>query len=340
MGCLKIDWYEQKLNREMFHEFREHILQYDCVGIFSHVRPDGDCLGAQISLSIWLEENGVRVIAFNDDEVPQYLEWMTAWFSVEPSDEELAAQCDAFVVLDGNAPDRFGSYVTFQNRFPRPSYMIDHHPDPVDAFDLAVCDPSASSTCELIHRLFHEHDPEQIDGRVARALYTGILTDTGSLQYDSVTPDTVEAVADLLRRGGFRPNEVVEKVFSNRTPKQMKLLSLALESIELYENNQIAIMCVTPEMLHKTHTTHDDCEGFVNYPLSIGGVKAAILMKDLGDNGVKMSLRSRSDLDVNEWARKLSGGGHKKASGAWHPGPLEEAVHEVVRIGSNQLKIT
>lgn len=338
VSFLKIDLYEQKLKREMFKKFRKEILEYDCVGIFSHIRPDGDCIGAQVALALWLEKNGVRVLAFNDDGVPTYLDFIGSYFPVEESDEELAAQCDAFVVLDGNAPERFGSYVTCQDHFPRPGYMIDHHPDPVDAFHLSICDSSASSTCELIHRLYHEHDPDQIDGDVARALYTGILTDTGSLQYDSVSPETVEAVADLLRRGGFRPNEVVEQVFSNRNPRQLKLLSLALDTIQLFESNQIAIMYVTPEMLEKTHTTNGDTEGFVNYPLSISGVKAAILMKDLGSSGVKMSLRSKSDLDVNLWARKLNGGGHKKASGAWHPGPLQDTIHDVVRIGAIQLK--
>ena len=322
----------------MFQEFRKRILQFESVGVYSHVRPDGDCIGAQIGLCLWLEKSGVRAMAFNDDPVPRNLQWLADYFRVEQADEELAAQCDAFVVLDGNAPERFGSYAQFQGRHPRPTFMIDHHPDPVDAFDLSICDPSASSTCELIHRLIHQHGPDQIDGGIARALYTGIITDTGSLQFDSVTPETVETVADLLRRGGFKPNEVIERIYSNRAIRQLKLLGLALKTIQLHANNQIAVMCVTPDMLSQTQTTNDDSEGFVNYPLSLAGVKAAILFKDLGSQGVKMSLRSRSELDVNEWARKLNGGGHKKAAGAWHPGPLEDAIEDVVEIGENQLK--
>jgi phosphoesterase RecJ-like protein len=107
-------------------------------------------------------------------------------------------------------------------------------------------------------------------------------------------------------------------------------------TIELFENNQIAIMYVTQEMLNETNTTSDDCEGFVAYPLSVSGIKAAVLFKAL-DGGVKMSLRSKSDVDVNIWARKIGGGGHKKASGAWHPGPLEKTIEDVVAIGAEQL---
>ena len=115
------------------------------------------------------------------------------------------------------------------------------------------------------------------------------------------------------------------------------MLSEALGTIKLYENNQIALMYVTQEMLEKTGTTNSDTEGFVSYPLSIAGVKAAILMKDLAEEGVKMSLRSRSNVDVNQWARELDGGGHKKAAGAWHPGPLEKTIEDVIAIGRKQL---
>jgi phosphoesterase RecJ-like protein len=147
----------------------------------------------------------------------------------------------------------------------------------------------------------------------------------------------MNVASELLRLGDFRPNEVAERVFSNKNLNQLHLLSRAMGTIKLFEDNQIAIMYVTKEMLEETNTTNDDCEGFVAYPLSITGIKAAILFKDLGE-GIKMSLRSKSDdVNVNEWAREIGGGGHKKASGAWHPGPLKKAIEDVVDIGSRHL---
>ncbi|MEX2600815.1 MAG: bifunctional oligoribonuclease/PAP phosphatase NrnA [Balneolaceae bacterium] len=322
----------------MFQEFRKKILQFKKVGVFSHIRPDGDCLGSQIALSVWLEKNGVEAVAFNDDPVPPNLQWLAEGFPVESPSEEKAGECDAFVVLDGNSPGRFGSYEKLQEENPKPSFMIDHHPDPQPVFDHMISRDNASSTCELIYKLFIEHDPGQIDEGVAKALYTGLITDTGSLQFDSVTPETVEIAADLLRKGKFRPNEVIEKVFSNRSLKELHLLSQALGTIRLYENNQIALMYVTQAMLDATGAASEDCEGFVNFPLGIAGVKAAVLLKDLQEEGVKMSLRSRSDVDVNLWARELNGGGHKKAAGAWHPGTLKEAIDTVVSIGAKQIQ--
>ncbi|MEX0593158.1 MAG: bifunctional oligoribonuclease/PAP phosphatase NrnA [Balneolaceae bacterium] len=321
----------------MFEQLRKELLNHMSIGIFSHVRPDGDCIGAQVAMARWLEANGIFALAFNDDEVPSNLEWLVGDVQIHKPDAELTAQCDAFLVLDGNAPHRFGSYEEVQRQFPRPSFMIDHHPDPTDDFDESVCDDQASSTCELVHRLYMEHDPAQLDELSAKALYTGILTDTGSLQYESVTAETVTAVADLLRRGNFRPNEIVERVYATRTPQQLKLLSRVLDTLKLYEGNQIAIMTVTSAMLDETGTASHDCDGFVNFGLSLSGVRAAVLIKELDGVGIRMSLRSKGNVDVNEWARQLGGGGHKKASGARHDGPMEEAIRDVVRFGALQV---
>lgn len=321
----------------MFKEFIEKLGNYHHTGVFSHIRPDGDCIGAQVALCRWLQKNGYTPYAFNDDDVPMNLQWLTEYFPVQKPDEKLLEKCDLFIVLDGNAFHRFGSFESIQEKNPRPVFMIDHHPDPEDGFDLMISEETASSTCELVTRLMTEHDPLQIDSHTAKALYTGIITDTGSMQFDSVTPETMEVAAGLLRRGGFKPNEVAEKVYSNQTLPQLKLLSKALSTIQLFENNQIAVMSVTEAMLEETGTENSDTGGFVSYPLSISGIKAAVICKDLGDDGVKMSLRSKSDVDVNQWARELGGGGHKKAAGAWHKGPLDQAIKETVKIGSKQL---
>ena len=322
----------------MFVQLIEKLKSCHTVGVLSHIRPDGDCIGSQIGFCSWLEANGIMAHAFNADPVPMNLMWLTEEIPIVEPTVELMSQCDALVVLDGNSPARFGdAFEYYIHKYNPPRYMIDHHPEPQShGFDLVISDDTASSTCELVFQMYAQGDIEQLDEMAAKALYTGLITDTGSLQYDSVTPDTMMVASELLKRGGFRPNEVAERVFANRSLNQLRLLGDALQTIELYENNQIATMYVTTEMLEKTNTTNDDCEGFVSYPLSISGIKAAVLFKDMG-KGVKMSLRSKSEVDVNKWARELDGGGHKKASGAWHPGPLEHAIADVIKIGARQL---
>jgi len=322
----------------MYKELIEKLKKFKTIGVFSHVRPDGDCIGSQVAICRWLEKKGFKVFAFNDDDVPLNLTWLTEFYPIKKPEAALTDQCDLFIVVDGNAPHRFGSYTDWQERKGRPVFMIDHHPDPEDKFDFSISVDAASSTCELIYNLISADDTKWIDSEIAKALYTGIITDTGSLQFDSVSPETLEVAANLLRLGQFKPNAVAEQVYSNQTMPQLKLLSRALSTVELFAGNQIAVMSVTETMLNETGTDNSDTGGFVNYPLSITGIKAAILCKDLGDDGVKMSLRSKSDVDVNEWARELGGGGHKKAAGAWHKGPLKTAIEETVKIGLKQLK--
>ncbi len=320
----------------MFETLIEKLKSHKSVGVYSHIRPDGDCIGSQIAVCRWLEKNGIRAYAFNDDSVPLNLQWLTDIYPIQEPDEKSLGACDAFVLLDGNSAARFGSYAEYIKDDPKPTYMIDHHPNPQNGFDITISKEKASSTCELIFHLYDEDDVNLLDKQSAMALYTGIITDTGSLQYDSVTPGTMNTVSKLLRIGDFRPNAVAERVFSNKSLNQLHLLSMAMSTIKLYGNNQIATMYVTEEMLNETNTTNDDCEGFVAYPLSVTGIKAAVLFKAIGD-GVKMSLRSKSEVDVNKWARRIGGGGHKKASGAWHAGPLEQTIEEVVAVGTEQL---
>lgn len=322
----------------MFSEFIYKIQHFKHIGVLSHVRPDGDCLGAQVALCRWLQKNGYTVSAFNDDEIPLNLQWLTPAVEIEKPTKSKLDECDLFIMVDGNAIHRFGEFSEWVNDKSVPMWVIDHHPNPADEFDITISVDSASSTCELIYGLYEEFDLNQIDSVSAKAMYTGIITDTGSLQFESVTPRTVAIVSDLLDRGNFRPNEVIEVIYSNKTLPQMQLLSLALETIQLFEDNQIAVMSVTKEMLEETGTTNADCEGFVSYPLSIANIKAAVLVKDFYDEGIRISLRSRSNVDVNVWARQLGGGGHKKAAGAWHEGPREKAIEKIVEIGAKQLK--
>ncbi|MBO6584684.1 MAG: bifunctional oligoribonuclease/PAP phosphatase NrnA [Gracilimonas sp.] len=320
----------------MFKNFISKIVQHQKVAVFSHVRPDGDCLGSQVALCLWLQKNGIETSAFNEDSIPENMAWLLDFFPISKPTEAELSDFDAFIVVDGNALHRFGGTAEKISELSKPVYMIDHHPDPDDIFEEFVSEVEASSTCELVYRLYAEHDPQQIDEHAAKAMYLGLVTDTGSFQFDSVKPGTLHAAADLLDRGGFTPNQITEKIYSSRPLRQLKLLSLALDTIELHAGGKISTITITRDMFEQTGTSNEDTEGFVQYPLSVEGVKACVLFREDGDR-VKLSLRSQSDIDVNKWARKFNGGGHKKAAGAWHSGPLQAAVDEVINAGKEQL---
>ncbi len=320
----------------MFKNFISKILQHKKVAIFSHVRPDGDCLGAQVALCLWLQKNGIEASAYNQDSIPANISWLLDYFPITVPDKKALNQFDAFVIVDGNALHRFGDVAESLSKLDAPIYMIDHHPDPDVIFEESVSKVGASSTCELIYQLYAEYDADQIDEHAAKAMYVGIVTDTGSFQFDSVKPATLQAAADLLARGNFTPNIITERIYSSRPLRQLKLLSLALDTIELHADGKISTIVITQDMLTKTGCTSEDTEGFVQYPLSVEGVMACVLFRE-GSDGIKLSLRSQSDINVNKWARMFDGGGHKKAAGARHPGPMKQALEEVIKAGKEQI---
>ncbi len=308
------------------------------IGVFSHLRPDGDCIGAQIAMSLWLKKNGIDCIAFNEDPLPDNLNWLEIYHKVHQPENYNLNDFDAFLFVDGNALHRFGKNAEKAGVLEKPMYMIDHHPQPDDIFEASVSVVKASSSCELVYNIFKHHNPDQIDEGVAKALYTGLVTDTGSFQFQSVTHKTMRAAADLLERGNFRPDAVIGKVYSSRRLNELALLSKALDTIEIIEGCSIATMRVYQSMLDETGTTKEDTEGFVQYPLSLEDVHACVFFREDKDR-IKISFRSNSDdIDVNLWARKFNGGGHKRASGALYIGSMEEAVSTVVTEGILQLK--
>lgn len=327
----------EAMKKSAFKTFIPKILKHQKVAVLSHLRPDGDCLGSQVAFCLWLQKNGVEVSAFNEDELPENMQWLNEFFPITKPDQSLSDDFDAFVLVDGNALHRFGDSAKKLSKAAKPIYMIDHHPDPDDIFEEMVSVESASSTCELIYELYAEHNVGQIDEAAAKAMYLGLVTDTGSFQFSSVKPETLYAAGELLQRGKFTPNEITERIYASRPLKQLKLLSMALETIEVHAGGIISTICVTQNMFEATGTSNEDTEGFVQYPLSVEGVKACVLFRE-DDDRIKLSLRSQSeDIDVNKWARHFNGGGHTKAAGAWFEGSLQNAITEVIKFGEQQL---
>lgn len=305
------------------------------IGVISHVRPDADCIGSQVALCRWLTKAGVKAFAFNDDELNPNLEWLNQLYQIKKPTTKAFRLCDAFVFVDGNHPGRFGRSGEMAEKSGKNLYLIDHHPQPADIFKIQISEVKASSTAELIYELFARRITF-LDAGSAEAIYAGIMTDTGSFRFDSVTDATHTAVADLIRTTGLQTEPIHRRIYDGKKLNQIQLLASVLGTIQLHENNQIATLKVTKSMLTMHKSSYHDLEGIVNYGLSIKGVRAAVLFCEMKDK-VKLSLRSASDIDVNVWARHFDGGGHVKAAGAWYSGGIEEAIVDVVAVGATQL---
>ena len=320
--------------------FLKLLLQKKRFVILSHVRPDGDAIGSQIGLGRFLRKLKKEVLLISQDPAPFNLQWLAGQeieiFDGSLRQREWIAGADALVIVDTNTLDRLGDLAGPVNQSDATRFLIDHHPDAAPCFDYAYVRESAAATGELIYELIAAHTLEAIDKPIATALYTAIMTDTGSFQYSNVTPEVHRIVADLLERGHLNPAPIHDAVFNTRTLGGLRLLGMALETMTLLFGGKLAYMYVSQEMLEKAGATRDDVEGFTSYVLSVQGVQVGLLFFETG-TGTKVSFRSKGDIAVNEWARHFGGGGHRNASGAFIKKPLSEAIQEVLNVACQYL---
>ncbi len=327
----------------MIQQILASLLEGSRFVITTHIRPDGDALGSEIALGQFLGALGKQVTMINAEAPPYNLYWLPGVDEVEVFDgslnqRERIASADAVIVVDTNARERLGRLASPIRNSAARKLLIDHHTSPEGWFDLAWVRDTASSTGEMIYELIAAYDAGMIDTSIATALYTAIMTDTGSFRYSSVTPAVHRIVADLLERGDIAPAPIHASLFDTRSMEGLRLLGLALESVTLRYEGQVGYMVVSQRMVRDTGSSLDETEGFVNYVLSIEGVKAALIFSET-DSGTKVSFRSKGETYVNEWARALGGGGHRNASGAYLKRPLEVVVDEVMAMAPRYLDL-
>lgn len=302
--------------------------------ITTHIRPDGDALGSQLALGHFLRKLGKDVTLINSDPPAYNLYWLPGVKDVQVFDgsidqRQVLADADVLFIVDTNALERVGRLSGAVRNSTAKKVLIDHHTNPESWFDARYERDTASSTGELIYEIIAAYDADLVDAEIATTLYTAIMTDTGSFRYNSVTPAVHRIVAELLDRGDIRPAPIHISLYDTRSIESLRLLGLALESITLVYGAQVGYIVVSQRMVRDAGSSLEETEGFVNYALSIEGVKAAVIFSET-DSGVKMSFRSKGTTYVNEWARSFGGGGHRNASGAYQRRSLEEVVDEVI----------
>jgi len=317
-------------------DIRDALLAAERVVLTSHIRPDGDAIGSEIAVALFLKVLGKEVIAINSDAEPRRLGWLIddhADGLVEKFEEgklsqiEALANADTVMVLDVGAAHRLGKLADRVKGASAKKLLLDHHPDAEGWFDVACVRTEMASTGELVYELIAGHDPELIDEHIATALYAAIMTDTGSFRYGATRPSTHRVVADLLERGGISPEPIHINLFDQRSRESLRLLARALETITTHYDGRLATMVITQDILRETGAYFDETEGLINYALGLKGVVSALIFLETL-SGIKVSFRSKGDCPINDWAAQFGGGGHKNAAGAYVRGM---ALHRVVK---------
>lgn len=308
--------------------------------VIGHKNPDGDAVGSCLGLSIFLNSLGHSATVVMPNDFPDFLKWMPGVDDILIYEKEtqrstsMLNAADIIFTLDFNSLDRVGDLQTPLENSNAKFVMIDHHQQPADYAAATYSDVSMSSTAEMV---FHFMDAlgqtEKLSKEIATNLYTGIMTDTGSFRFPSTTPTTHRIVAKLIEAGAEGAT-IHQNVYDTNSSDRMKLLGVALNNLNILTEFSTAYITLTQKELDENNFKKGDTEGFVNYALSVKGIVfAVIFIENKQENIVKMSLRSKGDFSVNDFARNhYSGGGHNNAAGGKSSQPLNKTVTNFISI--------
>jgi phosphoesterase RecJ-like protein len=284
----------------------------------THVNPDGDGLGSELALAKFLRSRGKEVRIINHSAIPDNYRWLDEENEIihfmPERDRDYLLDAEVIVILDTNQPDRLRSMAPIVQQSTATKVIIDHHLDPHPFADHYMIDDDATSTGEIVFRLITAIDPAALDARIARALYTAIVTDTGSFRFPRTDPE-IHRIAARLLECGVDPTMVFSNVYEKWTPGKMRLLGEVLDSMTTAYDGKLAYVVCTQHMFNQTGTTEVETDNFTNFPMSVDGVLVGILFNEL-HNGVKISFRSKGTIPINELAKEFGGNGHLNAAGA------------------------
>ena len=301
------------------------------IGISGHMRPDGDCVGA--CLSLWqylrncLPHTEVKVFLQKPAEIFSSLMGYDDIISDFPDEPVF----DVFFALDCNE-ERLGEAAEYFRKAGK-RINIDHHVSNNGCGDVNVICPEIGSTCEVLYDLIGE---DNFDTNIAETLYTGIIHDTGVFQYENTTPDTMRKGSKLISYG-FPFAKIIEETFYQRTYIQTQIMGRALmESIRLLDGRCIVSM-VSRKTMDFYNVGPKDLEGIVNHLRNIKGINCAIFMYETGVLEYKVSMRSDEKVDVSKVAMYFGGGGHVRAAGCEMKGTFHDCVNNLSLHIENQL---
>lgn len=293
------------------------------IAIVTHTNPDGDAIGSSLAWAEVLRSMGHTVHTLVPNRYPAFLDWMDGIESMIVAKEqpeqaaEFIASAEIVFVMDLNKIDRLDSMTEPLVASEAPRILIDHHLMPPDDYTLQFSYPHLCSTAFVTYKIIEAMvGTEAITTQMAENLYAGIMTDTGNFAFSYLTPDLMRSVAVLLECGLEIP-KVYNAVYNSYSASRVKLLGYSLgKKMEVLAGGKAAYMSLTEKEMRRFNFQLGDSEGFVNYPLSIGGMKMSAIFIETR-KFVRVSLRSRGDeVDVNIFARRyFGGGGHKNAAG-------------------------
>jgi bifunctional oligoribonuclease and PAP phosphatase NrnA len=320
-------------------ELSNLFLSSDNILLICHVNPDGDAIGSQLALYHFLKSLGKKVKMISPNYLQEFLLWMddvdliSVFIKERKEGRQIVKEADLIIMLDFNQSNRLGELEDLVKNSSARKVVIDHHLDPQSFVDLIISDPSKCSTSELIYEIVTEINGGKFTEIVfTKAIYVGIITDTGNFEHGAYSSETFRIVADLLDTG-INKAEILNNIYNNFSADRMKLQGYALnQRMVVLPEFKTAYICLSKADLKQYNHVKGDTEGFVNLPLSIRGIHFSVLFIEK-DNFIKLSFRSKGMFPSNEFASLyFNGGGHMNASGGEYYDSLENTTKYFLKV--------
>jgi phosphoesterase RecJ-like protein len=297
----------------------------------THMRPDCDAIGSELALAHALKSLGKQVRIVNGDAVPPHIAFIDPDRAVRVLGRDVTEddlKCDALVVLDTSAWGQLGPMADVVRRTAASKVVIDHHVSEDDLGAITFKDTDAEATGRLVLEASDALGATTTPA-MATAIFAAIATDTGWFRFPSVTASTFAVVARLVATGA-QPSATFAALYEQNSFARLLLQGRILSNVESDLGGRLLWSAITLADLEETSAEPTDTEDVINRLLGVAGVEVAVLFVELGADEIKVSLRSRSDVDVRKVAEQFGGGGHRAAAGVRLPGPLATAEARIL----------
>lgn len=298
----------------------------------SHMRPDCDAIGSELGLALALRSLGKTVRIVNGDSVPPHIGFIDPNHDVLVLGQDISAddvKCDVHAVVDTSAWSQLGPMADVIRNSTAQKINIDHHVSQDDLGATVFKDVTSESTGRLILQAIDALGVK-LTTEMAMPLFAAIGTDTGWFRFASVGEATFQAAARLVAAGA-KPDEVFGRLYEQNTLARLWLQGRILTKVKTHLGGRLLTTAITQADLNEVGAEPTDTEDVINRLLGVAGTEVALLLLELGPQETKVSLRSRSGIDVNAIAAQFGGGGHKAASGVRYRGPLSAAEPDVIK---------
>ncbi len=309
----------------------EEIKKAESIVILTHENPDGDAVGSSIAMYLGLKELG-KTPDIIIPEFPRAFENLPGIENIKKESD--IENYDLAIALDTASIKMLNGYSKYFEDA-KTKIVIDHHSSNTMFGDYNYVDQDSPACAQLLLVLFNYFNIE-VSKEIGTAILAGIITDTGGFRYDGVTAETFELVAGLCQKG-VKVSKVYQKVFASTSKSKFFLHRIALDRLELLDNEKIAFTYITKNDENSVGAENGDYDGIVEQGRDIEGVEISIFLRET-EKGIKASLRSKDYVNVSELCRIFGGGGHIRAAGCTIPGTIEQVKTQILNQARAMLK--